>query len=58
MLKITAKTLKPRNPLVGPSLFRKSGSHAPSGRGQRQQAQQALRRELKALDPSPPSQSP
>ena len=58
MLKFTAKTLKPRNPLVAPSLFRKSGAHASSGRGQRQQAQQALHRELKALDRSPPRQSP
>lgn len=50
MLKITAKTLKPRNPLVAPSLFRKAGKHELAGRVRRRQAQHALRRELQALE--------
>ena len=58
MLKITAKTLKPRNPLVAPSLFRKAGKLDPSGRVERQRARASLQRELKALEPWPPRQSP
>ena len=52
-MKLTLKTLKPRNPLVAPSLQRKAGSHRPSGGSRRQQAGAALRREVERLRPSP-----
>lgn len=52
-MKLSLKTLKPRNPLVAPSLQRKAGSHRPSGGASRQQARGALRREIERLRPSP-----
>ena len=58
MLKNTAKTRKTPNPVVAPSLFRKAGKHDPSGRVERQRARASLQRELKALEPWPPRQSP
>jgi hypothetical protein len=38
--------LAPRNPLVAAARFRHAGAHGARGKAQRQQAQQALRREL------------
>ena len=52
-MKLSLKTLKPRNPLVAPSLQRKAGSHRTGGGAIRQQAQAALRREVERLRPSP-----
>jgi len=52
-MKLSLKTLKPRNPLVAPSLQRKSGSHRSPGGAVRQQARAALRREIDRLRPSP-----
>ena len=43
---LSVQLRKPRNPLVAPSLMRQAGRHGASAAGQRQQAQQALRREL------------
>ncbi len=45
-MKITLKTLKPRNPLVAAARFRRAGMHGAGGRLSRQQAGHALRREL------------
>jgi hypothetical protein len=50
-MKLTLKTLKPRNPLVAPSLRRRAGAHR-SG-AERQQARQALRAELDRLRQGP-----
>ena len=50
-MKLTLKTLKPRNPLVAPARQRLAGAHRP--RAQRQQAQRALRDELDRLRMSP-----
>jgi len=52
-MKLSLKTLKPRNPLVAPSLQRKAGSHRSPGGAIRQQARTALRREVDRLRPSP-----
>jgi hypothetical protein len=41
--------MKPRNPFVAPSLFRNAGSHGKAVQAQRQEAQRALKRELKQL---------
>jgi hypothetical protein len=40
---------KPRNPLVAPAHMRRAGRHETPGHGARQQAAQALRRELSRL---------
>lgn len=40
---------KPRNPLVAPAHLRRAGRHETPGHGARQQAAQALRRELSRL---------
>jgi len=45
-MKIVIATAKPRNPLVGPSRLRRAGRHGASRKAQRQQARQALRRDL------------
>ncbi len=58
MSRINVKTLKPRNPLVAPCLFRKAGRHEPSGRAERQRAHASLHRELKTLEPRPPRPGP
>lgn len=58
MFKITVQSLKPRNPLVVASRFRKAGVHEMSGRARRQQAQHSLQRELRALEHPRPRQSP
>jgi hypothetical protein len=52
-MKVTLKTLKPRNPFVAASLQRKAGSHRPSQGAMRQREQGALRREIERLKPSP-----
>lgn len=52
-MKITVKTLKPRNPLVAPAQFRRAGSHQPDGRFARRAGQRALRAELQRLKHSP-----
>lgn len=46
---LTAKTLKPRNPLVQASLFRRAGAHRAGGGALRQQARRHLERELVPL---------
>ncbi len=45
-MKFTITPPKPRNPLVAASLRRASGAHRRCASGLRQQARQALRREL------------
>jgi hypothetical protein len=52
-IKFTVKTAKPRNPLVAAGLHRRAGSHRRSGGALRQQAQNALRRDLHRLQHSP-----
>jgi hypothetical protein len=52
-MKITVKTLKPRNPLVAPARFRHAGSHEAGSRSQRRLAGRALRQELDRLKHSP-----
>jgi hypothetical protein len=44
---------KPRNPLVVAAAKRLAGAHGKTAGGRRQQAQRALRHELKSLHPSP-----
>jgi hypothetical protein len=53
-MKITMKTLKPRNPLVAPALFRRAGMHQPGSRFARQEGRRALQRELSQMKHSPP----
>jgi hypothetical protein len=43
---VIATLRKPRNPLVAPAHLRRAGRHETPGHGARQQAAQALRREL------------
>ena len=45
-MKLTVKTLKPRNPFVVASLQRAAGSHRAGTGAQRQQASRDLKREL------------
>jgi len=52
-MKITVKTLKPRNPLVAASRRRLAGSHRSGPGAQRQQAKSALRQEVERLRLSP-----
>jgi hypothetical protein len=52
-MKLTLKTLKPRNPFVVASLRRMAGAHGATHRAMRQQAQRELRREIDRLRPSP-----
>ncbi len=52
-MKLTLKTLKPRNPFVAASLRRAAGSHRPGGASQRQQAGRELQREIHRLRHSP-----
>lgn len=52
-MKLTLKTLKPRNPLVAPSLQRRAGAHRLAAGAVRQQARRALRGELERLRESP-----
>ena len=52
-MKITVKTLKPRNPLVAPAQFRRAGTHRPDSRFARRRAERELRIELQRLKHSP-----
>ena len=45
-MKFTIPMLKPRNPLVAASRFRKAGAHRPKASAQRQALQRELRVEL------------
>ena len=45
-MKITLKTLKPRNPLVAAARQRLAGAHRRSASAERQRARSVLRREL------------
>ena len=46
---LTLSSRKPRNPLVAAARVRQAGRHETAGHGARQQAAQALRRELGRL---------
>lgn len=48
-MKISLKSLKPRNPMVAPSLTRRAGAHRSSTASQRQRAERALQGELARL---------
>lgn len=48
-MKIKLTTLKPRNPLVAATHFRRAGSHRPHGGSMRQESGRNLRRELDQL---------
>lgn len=48
-MKIVTPTLRPRNPQVTPSHFRRAGSHRPGPHSQRQRAGRVLKRELTPL---------
>jgi peptide subunit release factor 1 (eRF1) len=50
----TRPSSKPRNPLVAAAHRRLAGAHRRSNGGQRQQSQQALRRELRHEHPPSP----
>jgi len=53
-MKLVVKNLKPRNPLVAPSLHRKAGAHRPGIGSRRRLDEVSLRRELDQLvKPSP-----
>lgn len=47
-MKLTLKTLKPRNPFVAAGLHRAAGSHRPGTGARRQQASRDLQRELRS----------
>lgn len=51
---VTLNSTKPRNPLVAAAHRRLAGMHRRSVGGQRQQARQALRRELQHAHPPSP----
>ncbi|GEM_PF-1366470 len=51
--KLTLKTLKPRNPLVLACRQRQAGAHRRCNGALRQQAAQALRRDIHRLHDSP-----
>ena len=52
-MKLTVRTLKPRNPLVALARRRRAGSHRPDAGSQRQQSNRALKREVDRMKPSP-----
>jgi hypothetical protein len=52
-MKLTLKTLKPRNPLVALSRQRRAGAHGVSTGARRQQAARALRQDIDRLRLSP-----
>ena len=52
-MKLTLKSLKPRNPFVVASLRRAAGSHRAGTGATRQQARRALRQDIERLRPSP-----
>jgi hypothetical protein len=49
-MKLTLKTLKPRNPFVAASLRRSAGAHRASAGSQRQQAERAVRQEVSHME--------
>ena len=57
-MKLTLKTIKPRNPFVAAARSRLAGAHQPSAGALRQRAEQALRRDLSALQRLRPEPSP
>lgn len=52
-MKMSLKSIKPRNPFVAASLRRLAGSHRAGPGARRQQAQRLLREEVQRLKPSP-----
>jgi hypothetical protein len=52
-MKLSIKTLKPRNPLVAPSRLRHAGAHRMRAGARRQQAGRELRLEIGRLDDRP-----
>ncbi len=52
-MKITVKTLKPRNPLVALAHFRRAGAHQAGSGFARREGQRALQRELDRMKHSP-----
>ena len=52
-MKLSLKTLKPRNPFVAAALRRPAGAHRTGNGARRQQGRQDLRRELDRLRYSP-----
>ena len=52
-MKLTLKTLKPRNPLVAASRQRHAGAHGSCASAHRQQAARELRLEIERLRHSP-----
>lgn len=52
-MKMQLKPLKPRNPYVVASRLRAAGAHRPGIGARRQQAERALRQEIRRLRPSP-----
>lgn len=52
-MKLTLKTLKPRNPFVVASLRRSAGTHRPRTGARRQQAARELQREISRLRHGP-----
>ena len=55
-MKLSLKTIKPRNPFMATSLRRSAGAHRPGS--QRQQAERTLRHELRHLEERPGRSSP
>ncbi|MDO9073418.1 MAG: hypothetical protein Q7U73_09135 [Rubrivivax sp.] len=49
-MKLSLKTIKPRNPFVVASLRRSAGSHRPGPGARRQQAERAVRQEVSHLE--------
>ena len=52
-MKLSLKTLKPRNPFVVASLRRNAGAHRPGTGARRQQAARELRHEISRLRHGP-----
>ena len=52
-MKITVKTLKPRNPIVVHARLRSAGSHRLRSGAARQQARRSMQRELDRMQHSP-----
>jgi glutaminase len=52
-MKLSVKTLKPRNPFVAAGLLRAAGAHRSSASAGRQRAARELQREIDRLRPSP-----
>jgi hypothetical protein len=52
-MKLTLKSIKPRNPFVVAGLRRSAGAHRSGSSAQRQEGQRALRQEIERLRPSP-----